>query len=326
MVVKAGTLIRPSVTADYRGKSTLRTLGFTVAAAGFMVAMIAFISSLIQAGFVAGDGTTSGIETQDAWTFGAASTALVIVKVGIALILWGILRRLWVRVESIKQALPGLLPQGSQEARIDEGPISTSYGAGRVSRTAPGALPIHRMAYALWAPMLLMGAMVLMIALVLSFFWAAAANDGNTANSLTLLGLTKGSMFLGEGLILSGISFLLGSILGSLRQGGGEVQESLGTGVKTLVMPLTAKLFLGLMMMGLMIEMVQFGFYIFVATLDGGTPEGAASITAYYTWLGPLREAGLGFILSGVVLALGTIGTILGFQFSRIQELISTGR
>mgnify|MGYP001061108532 CR=1 FL=1 len=153
-----------------------------------------------------------------------------------------------------------------------------------------------------------------------------AANDGNTADSLRLLGLTKGAMFLGEGLFLSGISFLLGSILGSLRQGGAEAQESVGAGVKTLVMPLTAKLFVALMAMGLMIEMVQFGFYIYVATLDGGTAEGVATIKAYYTWLGPLREAGLGLILSGIVLALGTIGTVLGFQFSRIQELISTGR
>ena len=163
-----------------------------------------------------------------------------------------------------------------------------------------------------------------MMRLRLSFGWEGSAADGDTADKLTLLGLTKATMFLGEGLFLSVIAFLLGSILGSLRQGGGEVQESIGRGVKTLVMPLTAKLFVGLMMMGLMIEIVQFGFYIFVATLDGGTPEGAASITAYFTWLGPLREAGLGFILSGIVLALGTIGTILGFQFSRIQELIST--
>jgi len=304
----------------------LRSLGFAVAAIGLMVAMIAFISSLIQAGFVSGDGAAAGIETQGAWTFGVSSTAVVVVKAGIALILLGILRALWRRVESVKQALPKLAPRGDGEARIDEGPIKTPYGAGRVTSKAPGALPIHRMAYALWAPMLIMGAMGVTIALVLSIVWAAAANDGNTADSLRLLGLTKGTMFLGEGLFLSGISFLLGSILGSLRQGGAEAQESVGAGVKTLIMPLTATLFVALMAMGLMIEMVQFGFYIYVATLDGGTAEGAATIKAYYTWLGPLREAGLGLILSGIVLALGTIGTVLGFQFSRIQELISTGR
>ena len=106
MTMSPGSLLRPATSADYRGKSTLRALGFTVAAVGFMVAMVAFISSLVQAGLVAGDGTASGIATQDAWTFGVSSTALVIVKIGIALILWGILRRLWVRVESINPNPP----------------------------------------------------------------------------------------------------------------------------------------------------------------------------------------------------------------------------
>ena len=92
MVVKAGTLIRPPETADHRGKSVLRARGLTLMVAGFMVAMVAFISALIQAGFVADKGSAlSGIETQGAWTFGVSTTALVMVKAGIALILLGIL-------------------------------------------------------------------------------------------------------------------------------------------------------------------------------------------------------------------------------------------
>ena len=70
----------------------------------------------------------------------------------------------------------------------------------------------------------------------------------------------------------------------------------------------------------LMLEMVQLGFYIYVASLDN-----VASISAYHAWLGPLREVGLGLLLSGIVLALATIGNILGFQFYRLRELISTG-
>ena len=123
MVVQAGTLIMPSLTADIRGKSSLRSFGFAVAAIGLMVAMIAFISSLIQADFVSGDGAAAGIETQAAWTFGVSTTAVVTVKAGIALILLGILRALWGRVESVKQALPKLARRGDQEARIDEGPV-----------------------------------------------------------------------------------------------------------------------------------------------------------------------------------------------------------
>ena len=95
----------------------------------------------------------------------------------------------------------------------------------------------------------------------------------------------------------------------------------MGLGVKTLSMPLTAKLFVALMAVGMMVEMVQFGFYVYVASLDN-----VATINAYHAWLGPLREAGLGILLSGIVLALGTIGKILGFQFHRISEIISTGR
>ena len=38
------------------------------------------------------------------------------------------------------------------------------------------------------------------------------------------------------------------------------------------------------------------------------------------------REAGLGLLLSGIVLALAAIGTVLGFQFQRIRELITDGR
>ena len=86
-------------------------------------------------------------------------------------------------------------------------------------------------------------------------------------------------------------------------------------------MPLTAKLFVVLMMLGVMVEMVQFGLYIYVARFDD-----VATINTYLTRLGPLREAGLGLLLSGIVLALGTIGTVLGFQFYRIRELITTGR
>jgi hypothetical protein len=42
-------------------------------------------------------------------------------------------------------------------------------------------------------------------------------------------------------MVLAGISFLLGSILGGLREGGGQVQAALGVSVITLEMPNTAR-------------------------------------------------------------------------------------
>jgi hypothetical protein len=62
----------------------------------------------------------------------------------------------------------------------------------------------------------------------------------------------------------------------------------------------------------------QFVLYLVVAA-------GGPGPAVWFAWLGPLREAGLGILLSGVVLALVTIGNVLGFQFSRITEIITTG-
>jgi hypothetical protein len=39
-----------------------------------------------------------------------------------------------------------------------------------------------------------------------------------------------------------------------------------------------------------------------------------------------VRELALGLILSGIVLALYTIGTVLGFQFDRLRQIVTTGR
>ena len=319
MVISHGTMIRPHVAADYRTRSSQRKMGLYLMVLGLMIGMVAFISSLVQAG---SDGS---VVAQAAWTFGVATAALGTIKTGIAVILWGTVRWLWIRIQGIKESLPKLVSQSTTSVAVHESRISTPYGAGQITKTAPSALPIHRIAYALWLPMLLMGVMGLLAGLVLSFVEAQAFSDGDTDTFNVLRSLVPSIEFFGEALLLAGISFLLGSILGSLRQGGGEVQESLGVGVKSLLMPVTAKLFVGLMVMGMMVEMIQLGFYIYVSTLSD-----EATISAYHAWLGPLREAGLGLLLSGIVLAMGTIGTVLGFQFDRIfdriKELITTGR
>jgi hypothetical protein len=120
--------------------------------------------------------------------------------------------------------------------------------------------------------------------------------------------------------VLAGISFLLGSILGSLREGGGDVQQSLGLSVTTLKMPATAKAFVALMATGLMIAMVQFGLYLYTLTFDT-----ASEVAVWWAWLGPFRELGLALLLAGIVLALATIANVLGFQFSRIRSIVATG-
>lgn len=219
--------------------------------------------------------------------------------------------------------------------------IKTKFGAATVQPAGAGQLFIHKMANWMWLPMLMMGVMSLMTAIGLGI---AQANVGDSlgaeftalrqANFETLGPLVRAFLFLGEALLLTGIAFLLGTILGALRWGGGEVQESVGGPVKTLKMPLTAKIFIVLMMMGLMTELFAFGTMIFVATQFhsawigaeaagvAGNPADLHSAVSVAAWANPLREVALGMILTSIAFALFTISNVLGFQFSRIRELV----
>jgi hypothetical protein len=176
------------------------------------------------------------------------------------------------------------------------------------------------MARTVWLPMLLMGLMALYAGLVLAYI-GSGAQSSDPALARSLRAWTQGTQFLGEGFLLSAISFFLGTILGAIRAGGGEVQHSLGRQVKTLLMPTTAKTFIALMVLGLMIEVAQFVAYAYVASLTD-----AKQIATYSTFLGPFREFGLGILLSGIVLALATIAKALEFQFARVVDLVRTGR
>ena len=300
---------RPAAGTDYLSETRHRKLGFTLALAGLILAVVAFVANVAAAGLI-GDGDEAGASSVLAWSFGLTTTAFGTIKLAIGIVLIGILVRLWLRVEAVKVALAGLKPQA--EARVVTGDISTPYGRAVAGREVPKPLPIHTMARRLWKPMLAMGYMAVVAGLVTSLVWSA--DEASTAAAAW----TQGLQFLGEGLLLAGISFLLGTILGSLREGGGEVQEALGLTVKTLKMPTTAKVFIGLMALGVMAAMLQFVLYLVVA---GGVDNTAA----WFAWLGPLREVSLGLILSGVVMALVTIGNVLGFQFDRIKEIVTTG-
>lgn len=223
--------------------------------------------------------------------------------------------------------------------------ISTRYGRATVTHTGLGQTLIHRMANWMWAPMLLMGAVAVATGVALAVAQSSVGADLGEeftalrqANFETLGPLRNGFLFLGEAMILTGISFLLGTILGVLRWGGGEVQEQVAGEVKTLQMPLTAKIFVGLMMVGLILEFLAFGTLVFVATQFhsawiGASAEGVAGnvaalnrATALAAWANPLREVALGVILAAIGFALYTISNVLGFQFSRIREIITGQR
>ncbi len=314
MAVAIDRLVTPA-TDDYRTEIPHTKIAIGLGIVGVLLAMAVLVIALVAAGDLEGGNAPRLL----AIAFGLQTTALGTIKVAIAVALVGILVRLWLRIDSVKAALAALQPDTHGSGpRLGE--QTTAHGAARVTASIPDTLPIHRMARTMWFPMVVMGPMFVLAGLVTSIIWS---NNVGTRTGIGASGWTQGLQFLGEGLVLAGISFLLGSILASLRAGGADVQAALGLNVITLKMPVMAKAFVVLMMAGLMVSIVQFGLYIYTVT---GLHAGSfADIAPWWAWLGPLRELGLGLLLAGIVLALATIANVLGFQFSRIRSIAATG-
>lgn len=313
MAVAVNKLVTPA-SDDYRTVADHSKVAVGIGVVGVVLAMIVTIISLTAANDVGTGGENAGQLL--AIGFGLQTLALVTLKVGIAVALIGILVRLWLRIESVKVSLAVLRP-AEHGSGPTLGDIDTEYGPATVTKTPPAPLPIHRMARTMWFPMLVMGPMLVAAGFVTSIVWS---NNIGTETGLGAAGWTQGLQFLGEGLVLAGISFLLGSILASLREGGGEVQQALGLSITTLKMPAMAKAFVALMVAGLMVSMAQFGLYLYTLTF-----ETLAEVTPWWAWLGPFRELGLALLLSGIVLALVAIANVLGFQFARIRSIVATG-
>lgn len=84
--------------------------GLGLAGLGVMLLMGLFIISAVVSGWVSDqDPADFGrIITYQAWLFPVAMASVATVMVGISLILWGIVRRLWVRVAGLKESLHAL--------------------------------------------------------------------------------------------------------------------------------------------------------------------------------------------------------------------------
>ncbi len=111
------SLTRPSAPEKEYGSNAWQfNAGLLLAVAGVMLLMVFFIISAVVAGWVSDqDPTNFGrIAAYDSWLFPVATASVALIKVGIAVVLWGIVRRLWVRVESLKESLPALTtPRGN---------------------------------------------------------------------------------------------------------------------------------------------------------------------------------------------------------------------
>lgn len=193
-----------------------------------------------------------------------------------------------------------------------------------VSRESPGYNKPQRMGRRLWGPMWVMAIMAFPVALVVGIVRAVAVSEGQAESSIAALGhTTTGIMFIGFTAVFAAISFAIARILGEFRKGGGEVQELVGSEVRTLKMPLTAKVFMVGMAMGMMALLVASIIHLVIA---GQVASGAVSLAQAETAainLEAVRRVGVAVYLVAIALGLATITRVLRFQAIRIRELAS---
>ena len=192
-----------------------------------------------------------------------------------------------------------------------------------VSNQGLGYAKPHKMGNRLWAPMFVMAIMAFPIALILS--WVRAATIADTAGlddieSAARLGhLVAAFGFIGFLAVFAAISFTIARILGRFRKGGGEVQETVGGEVHTLKMPVTAKIFMLFMMMGMMSIGIAVVLH-FVAAGSVGT-WALEDVARWGEVLEGFRRLGVGLYLFGIAFGLGTIIHVVRFQTVRLGQL-----
>jgi len=192
-----------------------------------------------------------------------------------------------------------------------------------VTESGPGYNKPQTMGNRLWAPMFAMAIMAFPVALVLSWVRASTIADAtglaDFEDAARLGHLVAAFGFIGFLAVFAAISFAIARILGRFRKGGGEIQESVGGEVHTLKMPVTAKIFMLFMMMGMMTIGVSVVLH-FVAAAGVGTWE-LESVARWGEVLEGFRRFGVAMYLFGIAFGLGTITRVLRFQTIRVGQL-----
>lgn len=191
-----------------------------------------------------------------------------------------------------------------------------------VTRRSQGYNLPQRAGRILWLPMLAIALIAFPVALVLGIVRADEISGGGSAETIeTLRHVQAGAMFIGFASVFAAISFAIARILGQFRKGGGDLQEAAGARVETLKMPVTAKVFIGLMMMAMMtlIAAVVLHF-VFAADVTGSVASLELS-GERFTVLEAVRRIGVATYLVAITFGLASIAQVLRFQTSRIHEL-----
>ena len=222
---------------------------------------------------------------------------------------------------------------------------------------------MQRMASKMWAPLIGMGLMIVGISFIIGLIVSGTAADyyanSKEAREAAVAGsdivkdkgyieVTKawlpGFKFLGLGMMLGGITFVLATILGNLRVQGGRVQQALGVPVMMPQPPVTAMLFPILMMMGMMVLVVNLILDIWLATIAADywnnsiatvlNPASAGSdllrdlglMNALKAWLEPFKFIGIAVLFSSIAMGLVTIVKVLQAQTSRMMQIVASAK
>ncbi|MEA2024525.1 MAG: hypothetical protein U9N79_09585 [Actinomycetota bacterium] len=176
----------------------------------------------------------------------------------------------------------------------------------------------------LWAPAFAMSLMGFAGGMILAIVKATAIADGDAVLAASLNNYGIAAMFFGFTMVFTGISFAIARILGEFRVGGGQTQEAAGSEVKTLKMPNTAKAFIGLMAMAMMILMAAVVGHVVVGVQISAETLSLVDAERWDIWLEAARRFAVQLYLFAIALGLGTIIYVIRYQSIRIREIAKT--
>ena len=177
---------------------------------------------------------------------------------------------------------------------------------------------------ALWAPAFAMSLLGFAGGMILAIVKATAIADGDAVLAASLNNYGIAAMFFGFTMVFTGISFAMARILGEFRVGGGQTQEAAGSEVKTLKMPATAKAFIGLMAMAMMILMAAVIGHVVVGVQINAETLSLVDAEQWDIWLEAARRFAVQLYLFSIALGLATIIYVIRYQSIRIREIATT--
>ena len=195
------------------------------------------------------------------------------------------------------------------------------------TETSTKALDVNvpqRAGRTLWAPAFAMSITGFIAGMGLAIAKSVAVADGDAVLAATLNNYGIAAMFFGFTMVFTGISFAIARILGEFRTGGGRTQEAAGSEVKTLKMPVTARVFIVLMAMAMMALLAAVIAHVVVGIqIDAGSLS-LLEAERWDLWLEAARRLAVQVYLFAIALGLGTIIYVIRFQSIRIREVAET--